>query len=64
MEICPSRSHAFCAKGQHELYPSLRREHLGHADLMTVRSKPFKVENVGKLFLSATEILNNYVCPG
>ena len=46
MEISPSRSRAFCAKGQQELFFPLRVEGLGHAGLMTIRSKPFKVENL------------------
>lgn len=65
VEEIPAIPHAFCAKGQQELFFTLRREHLGHADLMTIRSKPFKVENLPwQTFFSATEILNYHVCPG
>lgn len=56
MELSLSSSHVFCAIGQQELFP-LRREHHGHADLMTVRSKPSKVENLlWQTEFSATEI--------
>jgi len=43
----------------------LRREHLGYAYLMTIRSEPFKVEYLlwQTFFFSATELLNNRVYP-
>lgn len=56
MEISLRSSHVFCAMGQQDLFP-LRREHHGHADLMTVKSKTFKAENLlWQTEFSATEI--------
>lgn len=46
MEMSSSKTDAFHAKGQQDQQGPLGREHLGCADLMTIRSKPFKIETL------------------